>query len=215
MIDNNIIEISAIDSKAKHFTDILISNCEYVNAIVSQSKFLGSGAYGHAYQTPDNKTFKMSIDWGELEMYENIRNMKFNYVCDIYSIKKVVLENYKSSYPFFAFIIMKEFIHRVDVDENKRFIDTMEDFLDYSRDEGRELNNIFFFEDDYVISDCVDYLESCDFQDHYIRMIEEKEDILSDIYTIQEFAPYPDLDIHAGNFGFMEDGTFKLFDISA
>ena len=200
MIDNNIIEISAIDSKAKHFTDILISNCEYVNAIVSQSKFLGSGAYGHAYQTPDNKTFKMSIDWGELEMYENIRNMKFNY---------------KSSYPFFAFIIMKEFIHRVDVDENKRFIDTMEDFLDYARDEGRELNNIFFLEDDYVISDCVDYLESCDFQDHYIRMIEEKEYILSDIYTIQEFAPYPDLDIHAGNFGFMEDGTFKLFDISA
>ena len=37
--------------------------------------------------------------------------------------------------------------------------------------------------------------------------------VLSDIYTIQEFAPYPDLDIHAGNFGFMEDGTFKLFDI--
>ena len=105
MIDNNIIEISAIDSKPKHFTDILISNCEYVNAIVSQSKFLGSGAYGHAYQTPDNKTFKMSNDWGELGMYEDIKNMKFNHVCDIYSIKKVVLENYKSFYPFFALLV--------------------------------------------------------------------------------------------------------------
>lgn len=187
--------------------------------------YLGKGYYGVAFKY--NKiiepgvskpcTIKFTTDDNEVLLWRKVLNSaeKYQSLCEVYDI----MEIYTSNGECIGYVILKEYVKKHESRVNELFLN----YVSSATGAGRFERDTFIFKE-YPINEAIKYIKDNmprsdntkydSYLNDLIEFYHNRHIFQRELEKIKKLFSWKWLDIHEENWGFNNQGDFKIFDIS-
>ena len=221
-------DIDIINIQKNHYGDIrknLLKHIFFQIEGLQSLDYLGNGYYGVAFKY--NKsikpgvskpcTIKFTTDNNEMLLWRKVLNSpkKYHSLCEVYDIVEIYTNNGKC----IGYVILKEYVKKYEPRVNKLFL-----YYVSSATGARMLEKDAFIFKEYSINEAIKYIKNNIIKsdnikyDPYLNALVwfyyNRDTFQRELNEIKKLFSWEWLDIHEENWGFNNEGNFKIFDIS-
>ena len=183
--------------------------------------YLGSGYYGVAFEYIEpgvNKTctIKFTTDNNEVLLWRKVLNSteKYQSLCEVYNIIEIYTNNGKC----IGYVILKEYIKKYEPEINNLFLN----YVSNATNAGKFKRDNYTFKE-YPIDEAIKFIKDNiteennvkydSYLNNIIKFYHNKHIFQKELGEIKKLFFWKSLDIHEKNWGFNNEGDFKIFDI--